>query len=110
MASDSIWLRVNPACDVYFPNAFQPDEDGRNDWFYPQAAGCVRLVRIFRVYSRWGELVFERRNFTPNQENLGWDGRFRQCDVPPGVFTWFATFELINNQEILLKGDVTLVR
>jgi gliding motility-associated-like protein len=110
MASDSIWLRISPVCDVYLPNAFQPDDDGRNDWFYPQTASCVRLVRVLRVYSRWGELVFERRDFDPNEETLGWDGRFRQQEMTPGVFTWYGEFELTNGQQLLLGGDVTVVR
>jgi hypothetical protein len=110
MATDSIWLRVEPVCDVYMANAFQPDDDGRNDWFYPETASCVRVVRVFRVYSRWGELVFERRDFAPNQETLGWDGRFDQRDMMPGVFAWYAEFELTNGQRMLVKGDVTLVR
>ncbi|MCC6463032.1 MAG: gliding motility-associated C-terminal domain-containing protein, partial [Saprospiraceae bacterium] len=110
VATDSIFVKVRSLCDVYFPNAFQPDDDGHNDWFYPQTASCVRLVRVLRVYGRWGELVFERRDFEPNVEALGWNGLFRQQEMNPGVFTWYAELELTNDQIERVQGDVTLIR
>lgn len=110
MDADSVFVGVNPVCNIYLPNAFRPDDDGRNDRFFPSAGPCVRSVRIFRVYGRWGELVFENRDFAPDQEAPGWDGRFRQRDMQPGVFTWYAVFELVNGQEMMLSGSVTLVR
>ncbi|MFQ5448826.1 MAG: hypothetical protein ACE5FF_18025, partial [Saprospiraceae bacterium] len=39
---------------VYFPNAFSPNDDGINDVFLPFDGGDVTVVRYFRVYDRWG--------------------------------------------------------
>lgn len=70
----------------------------------------MRSVLRFQVYSRWGELVFKRRSFASNEQALGWDGRFRQREMSPGVFAWYAEFELINGYTVRLQGDLTLVR
>jgi gliding motility-associated-like protein len=103
-------VRIDPDCAVYVPNAFLPDDDGRNDFFYPGAGVCVRAVRVLRVYDRWGELVFERRDFQPNVESLGWDGRFNGKLLTPGVFVWTMELEFLDGRTKSYQGDVTLIK
>ncbi len=105
-ARDSITLRITADCQILIPNAFTPNDDGVNDWFYPATFPCVRHVRLWRVVNRWGEVVFERRNFEPNQENLGWDGKGQ----PSEVFVWMAELEYFDGRIEQRKGEVTLLR
>jgi hypothetical protein len=72
--------------------------------------GDVQEVKVFRVFSRWGELVFEKQNFPPNLEGYGWDGRFRGAKMNTGVFVYFVEVLLIDGRTEILTGDVTLFR
>ncbi|MEO6760406.1 MAG: gliding motility-associated C-terminal domain-containing protein, partial [Saprospiraceae bacterium] len=107
---DSITLRVNPDCNLIIPNAFTPNGDGINDWFYPAGDPCLRSVRLWRVVDRWGQVVFERRNFAPNQENLGWNGEWQGKPVASDVLVWMAELEYFDGRLEIRKGELTLLR
>jgi gliding motility-associated-like protein len=95
---------------AYVANLFTPNADGANDLFLVQGGAGVVAVRNFRVFDRWGELVFEAQNVQPNDPAGGWNGRFKGQDMNPGVFAWFAEIVYEDGFVELLKGDVTLIR
>ena len=95
---------------VFVPNVFSPDDDGINDRLTLFAGPEITRVHIFRVFSRWGELVFSADNFLPNDPTLGWDGTFLGQDMDPAVFVWFAEVELADGSIERIKGDVVLLR
>ena len=104
-------LRVNKNVSVYIPNVFSPNDDGENDWFtvFADIKG-VKQVKTLQIFDRWGDQLFINENFQPNDPTLGWDGRFRGQDMNPAVFVYYAIVEFIDGQEVLFKGDVTIVR
>src|SRR5690606_8016761 len=58
-------VRVIVICkgaEVFIPNTFSPNGDGRNDFFFPRGRGIER-TRTLRIFNRWGEVVFENREF-----------------------------------------------
>jgi gliding motility-associated-like protein len=63
-----------------------------------------------RVFNRWGQMIFERKNFPANQPSFGWDGRVD--GKPVDVDTYLFIVEVIceNGQVIPIKGNVTLIR
>lgn len=95
---------------IYFPSAFSPNFDGLNDFFLAFADQTVNQLNYLRVFDRWGELIFERNDFQPNIENLGWDGSFRGQQMDANVFIYVAEVEFIDGVTEVFKGDVTLVR
>ena len=109
-ASDQLQLLVRKERHVYIPNAFSPNNDGINDLFMVYSNDAVLKIKQLLVFSRWGELVFEYYNFTPNDPIYGWDGKHRGQTVDPGVFAWFALIEFIDGEEVLFEGDVTLMK
>jgi gliding motility-associated-like protein len=110
-AQDSMLVTVDPACFVIIPNAFTPNGDGINDFFYPKTDPCVRRVRVWRVVSRWGEMVFERQNFEPGNPSLGWDGNQKNGEpFPSDVLAWYAELEYYDGRVEVRKGDVALLR
>jgi gliding motility-associated-like protein len=109
-ASDALTLHVELKRDVYVPNSFSPNDDGINDYFAVYGGAEVLRVRHLDVYSRWGELVFQRNDFEPNYESRGWNGFYRGKVLPPGVFAWVAEIEFVDGFTALYKGDVLLVR
>jgi gliding motility-associated-like protein len=109
-ATDRIQIKVNGP-DIYVPNIFTPDNDQENDAFtiYTASVG-VRKILELQIFDRWGTLVFSRNDFEPNRDDLGWHGDYKGSPMNPGVFVWWAKLEFIDGQQVLLKGDVTLMR
>jgi len=108
-ASATINFLVDSNPQVYVPTAFSPNNDGFNDRITIYAKNSVQQIKTFKVFNRWGSMVYEKDNFAPNDENLGWDGRFDQQQLGPQVFVYFAEVEMINGEEIVLKGDFALM-
>jgi gliding motility-associated-like protein len=92
------------------PLAFTPNSDGHNDNFFIQGDEKVESVAVFRVYDRWGELVFEATNVAPNDVAAGWDGTFKGKEMNSGVYSWYAEVVFIDGHSETLRGDVTLLR
>jgi gliding motility-associated-like protein len=85
------------------PNAFAPG-NGTNNTFKVSKRGIAQL-RYFRVYNRWGNLVFET-----NDINQGWDGRYKEKEQPTGVYV-YSIEAITNTGNIFSKnGNVTLIR
>ncbi len=94
---------------LFVPNSFTPNGDGENDVFYVHGAGIDR-VRSFRIYNRWGGLVFEARNFQVNDKSAGWDGMQGGEKLPADAFVYVLEATCITGQPLISKGDVTLIR
>ncbi len=111
-ASDSRLVIVDKTRFVYIPNVFSPDAANENSSFFISARfpKHVTNIRSFLIFDRWGNAVFERFNFPPNDPSLGWDGNVRGSKGQPGVYVYFAEIEFVDGETILYKGDVTLVR
>ncbi|MCF8247636.1 MAG: gliding motility-associated C-terminal domain-containing protein [Saprospiraceae bacterium] len=109
-AEDLLSIFVKKDNPVYVPNSFSPNGDGTNDVFMIYAGKEVLNIKEFLVFDRWGETVYEYYNFVPNNPAYGWNGTYRGEDMNPAVFVWFAVVEFLDGSEVLLEGDVTLVR
>lgn len=95
---------------IYVPNAFSPNADGANDNFTIFSGPAVERINYLRIYDRWGNLVFEREDFLPNEPSLGWDGVFDGKRMNPAVFVYSASVQFLNGSEMELAGDLTLLR
>jgi len=108
--TDSVTIKV--LCDksqVFIPNAFTPNGDGQNDVFFPRGV-AISNIKSFRIYNRWGELVFEKLNININDESNAWDGTFRGIKQDPGVYMYMMDAICESGEEITWKGDVTIIR
>lgn len=109
-ASDDV--TVNVICNngnLFIPNSFSPNGDGMNDRFYPSGSGINR-IQALRVFNRWGEVVFEKTNFSANNASQGWDGKYKGQLLGPDVYIWSCEVICENNEILTFKGDVTLLR
>lgn len=108
-ATDTISVKVYKVLpDIYVPNAFTPDGDGKNDVFKPIPIG-IKQINFFKVYNRWGVLVYcSPKN--ASVRSIGWDGRYKGKPGDSAVYIW--TVEGIDylNNNISKKGTVTLIR
>lgn len=96
--------------NIFIPNVFSPNDDGINDVFFIQSNEEVALVYTFRIFDRWGSLMFEDFEFQANDPEHGWDGTLKGEDMNPGVFTYVAEVLTSRGDTRLISGDVTLVR
>lgn len=109
-AQDEVAIKV--MCDgsqIWMPNTFTPNADGQNDRFYPHAKGILTVAR-FRIYDRWGELIFDRSNMPVNDKNAGWDGTYKNQPLKPDVYVWVLDATCTNGERTQTKGDISLVR
>ena len=109
-ASDQ--LTVNVLCNganMFIPNSFSPNNDGMNDLFYPRGSGIFTIKKI-KVFSRWGEVVFEKDNFTANDASKGWNGTFKGRQLNPDVFVYMVEVVCDNNEALTFKGNVALLK
>lgn len=97
--------------NVWLPNTFSPNGDNVNDYFYPVVTdGSYREVRRLALFDRWGNMVFQRESFPPNDPLSGWNGTFKNQVLNPGVFGYVMELEWIDGTTVRLYGDVTLTR
>lgn len=109
--SAQLTLKVDALPDgVFIPNAFSPNGDTFNDRFYVYAGPTTQLVQLFRVFDRWGNLVFEKKDFPAGEEQYGWDGTFNGRPLTPAVYGYYATLIRPDGTTQFLVGEVTLMR
>ncbi|HEV7333773.1 MAG TPA: PKD domain-containing protein [Flavisolibacter sp.] len=92
---------------IFIPTSFTPNADGKNDRFRIRAEG-IKEVKSFRIYNRWGELIFERTRFAADDVNGAWDGKLKGQRVPEGTYVYVAELSC-NDQVFQHKGTVTVV-
>lgn len=98
-------VRVLDHCLIEVPTAFTPNNDGLNDWFQPHSA-LKALNYHFRVFNRWGQLVFESRNWMER-----WNGKVNGQSQTTGVFVWMLSYiHKDTGQSIFRKGTVALIK
>lgn len=108
-ARDSARIEIIPQRNVYIPNSFSPDGDSKNDHFYIQGRDGAQIVR-WRIYDRWGNLVFEQKNIPINDPSLGWDGTCRALNCTAGVFRYELEIAFPDGIRRSFPGVVNLLR
>ena len=105
--SDTVLIKVyDSICGapfVFVPNAFSPNKDGQNDKLYVRGPFIESFV--FRVYDRWGELVWETTSLAE-----GWDGTYRGKLLDPDVYDYYLQATCVGGLENIIKGNITLIR
>ncbi|MEP7263184.1 MAG: PKD domain-containing protein [Bacteroidota bacterium] len=104
---DTVLIRViEVTCkepEIFVPNAFTPNDNNENDVLLVRGNTIETLY--FAVYDRWGEKVFETEN-----QNKGWDGIYNGAKVAPGVFVYYMKAVCYDKSELILKGNITVIR
>lgn len=90
--------------NFHIPNAFTPNDDGKNDQFRVIMLDNYRLVHLY-IYNRWGQLVFSSEG-----AYNGWDGTFKGSPQPGGVYTYHLQIQTPGRKKIIKKGVVFLLR
>ena len=63
-----------------------------------------------KIFNRWGEIVYEKNDFMPNDMNAGWNGTYKGKPLSPDVFVYIIEVMCDNNTVLPLKGNVALLK
>ena len=88
---------------VFVPNAFSPNGDTYNDVLFVRGLYIEKV--IFRIFDRWGEMVFESTDVSN-----GWDGSFRGVPLQPDVYDYYLDVTCVGGLKSIVKGNITLMR
>lgn len=104
-ATDEISVKVfKTKSDIFVPNAFTPNKDGLNETFRATPVGIKRFD-YFRVYNRWGQLIFQTS--IPTQ---GWGGLINGREAAAGTYVWEARGIDYLGKMVLRRSSFILVR
>ena len=104
VSKDTLQIKVYKGPAFYVPNAFTPNGDAKNDQFRILAVGMAK-IDFFRVYNRYGQLVYSSNNYLP-----GWDGTIGGVLQPSGSYVWMVRGKDFAGKDYFKKGTVTLIR
>lgn len=107
LARDQATVQVEKA-NLFFPNVIKPGSNQDAYFTIFSGEGVTRVV-LMQVFSRGGGLVFERRDFAPNDPIKGWNGRWQGKYVQSGVYPWTAIVEYEDGRQKQFHGNVTVV-
>lgn len=93
------------SCNLYIPNIFSPNGDGKNDFFYLNAEGYTNYHLI--IYNRWGEKLFES-----NDPKYLWNGQINNSGslAPDGTYYYIFSANDPGGKIYSTHGYLTLIR
>lgn len=104
----SVFVQLVEDVRLYIPNVFSPNSDGINDEFLIGSNSELFTINEWSIYDRWGNLVYFQKN--TNLENIQlWDGRFGDRKLSPGVYVYLINYSNPNAENIIRRGQITLV-
>ncbi len=113
-AFDDLNIDIKTERNVYLPNIFNPDALPPDNKFIPMTGRGVVEVVSFRIFDRWGNLVYEAENIpAPTDAEQGWDGRRGDGGnnrVEQGVYVYTAEVRFVDNVTQMYRGEVTVIR
>jgi gliding motility-associated-like protein len=105
-ATANITIGIGGICnDVYFPNSFTPNQDGKNDLFGPSGNVIAISNYFINIYNRYGQQVF-----SSNNPLIKWDGTYKGKKLDTGTFIWQATYKYLSRIQKSLYGTVSIIK
>lgn len=96
---------------ILVPTGFSPNDDSQNDRLIVHARDNIELnIVYYRIFDRWGEILYEATDFQPNDPTFGWDGTFRGELLNSGTFIWAVGVEYRDGLQEEFRGHTNLIR
>ena len=100
--SRTITIDVNCG-EVFIPDAFSPNGDGKNDVLYVRG-DCIKTLS-FMIFDRWGNRLFETTD-----KYIGWNGEYKGQPMNTGTYVYYVSATNYDGTSFTKKGNVELVR
>ncbi|OHX67492.1 FG-GAP-like repeat-containing protein [Flammeovirga pacifica] len=97
-------VTVHVGNEIFIPNLFTPNQDGKNDLFLVYGKG-VKSISI-KVTDQQGALVYSSDNVNDIM-SVGWDGKMGSKELPSGTYFWKINGIYEDGSEIRFKGNNT---
>jgi len=101
--TDDIKVTVIPYC-IKAMEAITPNGDGINDCWLVTNGNCISTASV-HVYNRYGSAVYENRDYKNN-----WEGTYKGKPVPDGTYYFVIEYALLNGRNVVVKGNLTILR
>lgn len=108
-ASAEIRILIDRKLAIYVPNILQPGSV-QNGYFTVFSGPEISAVRNFSVFDRWGNALFSRADLPTNDPTMGWDGKFRDQVMLPGVYVYYFEVLLADGSKEVYRGDLTIMQ
>lgn len=95
---------ISAVTNIYVPNTFTPNGDGKNDQFFFEGYGIVLDEFEFAIFDRWGELIYLTHAFNP------WDGTYHGSTVQNGVYVYRIRCKDVYGEYYEYIGHVNVIR
>jgi len=111
-SSDCVNIETVIPQKIYIPTIFSPESDGNNSVFYIGSDEFLEIVKQFKIYDRWGELVYDAGdNYITNDPDIGWDGTKDNKLIEQGVYVYYIEAQFTGSEESeLFSGTITVLR
>lgn len=106
---DFLPVNVDDEKYVDVPTAFSPDGDGSNDRLHVFGDDNITIMS-FKIYNRYGGLVYQDVNFKTNNLGIGWDGTIEGKEAPRDSYVWTLEYELLSGSIDFRSGQILLIR
>jgi|GEM_PF-6591106 len=109
-AQASVDIQLERDFKIYIPNAFSPNNDGINDGFGIFSSTCEVDIVEFLIFDRWGNKIFERRDFKSTDRSMHWDGIFKENLADATLFLYHVIVETYKGDRVPMQGEIHVVR
>ncbi|MFN8230942.1 MAG: gliding motility-associated C-terminal domain-containing protein [Bacteroidia bacterium] len=103
IARDQLNIDVTKNHNLYIPNSFTPNEDGKNDLFMIYGTGIQKIE--LTVFDRWGEKLFYTKDI-----NVGWDGSYKGVICKSDVYVYLLNYIALDGKKYTKKGHVSILK
>jgi gliding motility-associated-like protein len=106
-ALDTIDIKeVTCYCNFFVPNTFTPNNDHKNETFFPSICSELNFYTM-RIFNRWGQEIF-----VSDDPSKGWDGKHSGKDCPIGIYSYVINYDsyAVFEDEKTIRGHINLVR
>lgn len=97
------FVEVELLVGVVPPNAFSPNGDGANDYFYIESSK-IRSWQI-KIFDRWGNQVYESADLL-----FRWNGTQAGVPLPEGTYVYYLDGIAMDGNKVARSGSILLIR
>lgn len=97
-------IPIGGCSDIFIPNAFTPNNDGKNDLFNINLSSAFKEVTL-QVFNRWGNTICQAKG-----NSVSWDGSYKGTQQPVGIYIYDLNFTDPSGIRKNRKGTLTLIR
>ena len=97
--------------DIYIPNVFTPNNDGINDFFQiHKVPTTIAQINSYNIFNRWGELIYQAKNFGFEDQSQWWNGEFRGEKMDIGIYIFYIEVAFQDGTISKHEGSISIVK